>query len=52
MIVFERIMPQISTAVLAHIRNERDGNLMDSELLKNILEIYQHLSREKIAGAS
>ena len=45
-------MPQVSAAVLSHIKNERDGNLMDSELLKSVLEVYQYLSRDKIAGAS
>ena len=45
-------MPQVNKAVLSLIKHERDGNIVDAELLKSILEVYKYLTKEKIAGAS
>ena len=32
------------------IQKERDGDMIDTELLKNVVGIYQYLSNEKIIG--
>jgi hypothetical protein len=42
----------VSAALLTQIKGERDGNLVNTELLKSIFGIYQALSADKIAGTA
>ena len=51
-IVFESIMPQVNKAVLGQIRRERNGEQVDTELLRSVLAVYKYLSNDKISGAS
>ena len=50
LVIFGQLAPKITTSILYLIQKERDGDMIDTELLKNVVGIYQYLSNEKIIG--
>ena len=50
LIIFGQMSPKITKAILALIQQDRDGEMIDNDLLKSVVGIYQYLSNEKIIG--
>ena len=48
LIIFGQMAQKITQAVLSQVKKERDGEPVDSDLLKSIVSIYSYLSNEKI----
>ncbi|CDW78925.1 cullin-1-like isoform 1 [Stylonychia lemnae] len=48
-VIFQPLISQITDAILENIRREREGELVDVDLLKKTIEIYQFLSNEKLS---
>ena len=47
-VVFSPLIANVTAAVEENIRKERNGELIDDSLLKEIVEIYLHLSSESL----
>ena len=50
--IFERLLNKITDAVLQQVEKDRQGEPVDTSLLKKIISIYTYLSNEKITGNS
>ena len=46
--MFSPLINNVTSAILENIRKERDGELIDDGLLKEIVDIYLHLSSESL----
>lgn len=47
-VIFSTLINNVTQAILDNIRKERDGELIDDGLLKEIVDIYLHLSSESL----
>jgi cullin 1 len=43
-VVFQPLIGPITSAILENIRKEREGELVDTDLLKKVIDIYLFLS--------
>jgi hypothetical protein len=47
LVIFNCLFNYINEAILSLIADERDGNMVDTGLLKNIIEVYNTLSSDE-----
>ena len=47
-VVFQPLIQNVTQAILDDIRKEREGELVDVDLLKKIVDIFLYLSTEKL----
>lgn len=45
-VIFQPLIGNITSAILENIRKEREGELVDTDLLKKVIDIYLFLSGE------
>ena len=50
LIIFGQMAQKITQAILNLIWKDRDGDKVDSDLLKNVVGIFSYLNNEKIIG--
>ena len=51
-VIFQPLISNIVDAILEDIRKEREGELVDIDLLKKIVEIFLFLSTDKLSHES
>lgn len=50
--IFQPLIENITSAILDNIRREREGELIQVDLLKKIIDMYLFLSAERLTNES
>jgi len=51
-VIFQPLIQNITNAILDNIRRQREGELIEVDLLKKIIDMYLFLSAEKLTKES